>query len=494
MVNAVSVRTAGAPVPFATPDPVALAARIVRDNMANGRADLPGIRRDLDAVRAQDPELGAAVQRHVDARLTPVQRGQLASATYAVRAPDGEAVTFAADAPSVADHRAQAPGSPGRALYDRMDRMWGDRRPGTDDTSRIEAGLRAMQASGLSLATAEATQFASSAPPQAAAPPDRVKLVADLTQMALDLTGIVDPTPISDGSNAIISAGRAIGSMFGGEWKEAGGHLGNGVLSAAGILPILGDAAKIGKIGKWAQTVADAVATVAHNPALRATFEPSLRAIRDAVASIPAGVLDKLPSGARESIERMKGQLDEFFGAAGRTFSGAVTATAERLGIPPEKVQAIADAGRGNRPTNPADYLSTSRIAEHARAFEGGGSRFTMQSSIDDYGLGQTDGTTFIMTRAEADQLVASTGGDPRKLEAALGLPVGQLDDGQLMRVDFSPQAMDDLGMRMPNGNEAGANTNWLPGGLVPSGANEAVIDGARARPEHYVSNPVPPR
>lgn len=320
MVNAVSAGAAGAPAPFATPDPVALAARIVRDNTQNGRANLSEIKRDLDAVKAQDPDLAAAVARHVDARLTPVQRGQLAAATYAARAPDGQSLVFSNDAPSVADYRGHAAGSVGRALYDRMDRIWGDGRPGTDDTTRIEAGLRTMQASGLSLATAEATQFASTNPVPPA-PPSRAELTADLAQLALDLAGIVDPFGVADGSNAIISVGRAIGSAWGGEFGQAGGHLGNGVLSVAGLLPILGDAAKLGKIGKWAQTVADAVAAVAHNPALRAAFEPSLRAIRDAVGKIPQGALDKLPQGARESLERMKGQLDEFFGISKRPLS-----------------------------------------------------------------------------------------------------------------------------------------------------------------------------
>lgn len=28
----------------------------------------------------------------------------------------------------------------------------------------------------------------------------------------------------------------------------------------------------------------------------------------------------------------------------------------------------------------------------------------------------------------------------------------------------------------MPSGNEAGANVNWIPGGKLPTGLNEAVI------------------
>ncbi|NIJ19945.1 hypothetical protein FHS95_001614 [Sphingomonas naasensis] len=157
-------------------------------------------------------------------------------------------------------------------------------------------------------------------PPAAAndAGPDPVELGLDLTQLALDITGIIEPTPISDGSNTVISAGRAIGSLFSGDFGEAGGHALNGVLSAAGILPYLGDAAKAGKVGKWAQTVSDAVSAVATNPALRGALEPALRQVKNAVDAIPQGAIDALPGSARDAINRMKGQLDEFFGAGAR--------------------------------------------------------------------------------------------------------------------------------------------------------------------------------
>lgn len=148
--------------------------------------------------------------------------------------------------------------------------------------------------------------------------PDPVTLGLDLTQLALDITGIIEPTPISDGSNTVISAGRAIGALFSGDFGEAGGHALNGVLSAAGILPYLGDAAKAGKIGKWAQTVSDAISAIAANPALRSALEPGLRAVKDAVGAIPQGAIDALPASARDALQRMRGQLDEFFGASAR--------------------------------------------------------------------------------------------------------------------------------------------------------------------------------
>lgn len=481
MVQAVSAANTSAQT-AAAPDPGMLAARILAEHTRSGRRDLGEIKRELSALAAQDPALGAAVTRAVEARLGPVGAGELARATFAVTLADGSQVGVSATAMPVADKFRQPARSGERQLYDRLDRVWGDGDPRTNDTPAIEAGIRDMLARNLTLAQVEAARGPAPAP---ASGPSTATLVADLGQMALDLVGIIDPTGIADGSNAVISLGRAIGAAVSGEGGDALGHLGNGLLSAAGIIPLLGDAAKAGKIGKWAQTVADAVAAAAHNPAARAALEPALREIRDAVSRIPGGALDALPASARGSLERMRGQLDEFFGAGARVFNDAVTSTASRLGISPEKVQDIIDAGKGNRP-DPSTYLPASRIAEHAQAFDGGASRFTLQGTVDKYGLGQRDGTTFVMTRAEADRILASTNGDPRKLEAALGLPPGQLDDGTLVRVDFSPDAMDDLNVRMPTGNEAGANNQWLPGGLLPSGANEAVLDGAKARPDHY--------
>src|SRR5207245_11296829 len=55
-------------------------------------------------------------------------------------------------------------------------------------------------------------------------------------QLILDITGTVDPTPISSGSNAIIS-------MPSGDWGEAGGYL-------LGAIPLFGNAKAAEKLGE----------------------------------------------------------------------------------------------------------------------------------------------------------------------------------------------------------------------------------------------------
>ncbi|MET1755815.1 DNA/RNA non-specific endonuclease [Novosphingobium sp. RD2P27] len=170
--------------------------------------------------------------------------------------------------------------------------------------------------------------------------PDPVQLGLDLGQMALDITGIVDPTPISDGSNAVISVGRSIGSLFSGDIGEAGGPLLNAGISAVAIVPALGDVAKAGKIGNWAQTVADSVSAIAHNPAARAALEPGLRTIKDAVDKIPQSAMDALPASARESIESMKRQLDDHFAPPSSSTATPRIADAAQAGVHTVKVGA----------------------------------------------------------------------------------------------------------------------------------------------------------
>jgi hypothetical protein len=148
--------------------------------------------------------------------------------------------------------------------------------------------------------------------------PSTATMVADLAQMTLDLTGIVDPTPISDGANAVISLGRMGGALWNGEWGAAGGHLLNGAISVVGFIPALGDLAKAGKIGNWAETVANAVTMAARNPAMRATLEAPLRELAEVVGKVPQSAIDALPAGARESFARMKTQLDEFVSGGAR--------------------------------------------------------------------------------------------------------------------------------------------------------------------------------
>ncbi|TKR30484.1 hypothetical protein FCE95_10220 [Luteimonas gilva] len=151
--------------------------------------------------------------------------------------------------------------------------------------------------------------------------------------------------------------------------------------------------------------------------------------------------------------------------------------------LPTSLIDDITKLPKGTRPA-PSEYLSPAYIDQHMALFDDGASRFATQSAVDKYGIARADGTTFVMPKAEADALIASAGGDTAKLEEALGLPPGTLANDPLVRIDFPNPKEGNI--RIPSGNEDGANTQWIPGGKLPTGSNEAVIDAGALPPSAY--------
>ena len=78
------------------------------------------------------------------------------------------------------------------------------------------------------------------------------------------------------------------------------------------------------------------------------------------------------------------------------------------------------------------------------------------------------------MSSEQADQLIKIDDGDVSKLEDLLGFDRGYLGTNPV-RVDIDSPS----GLRMPSGNELGANNYWEPGGYTSGGVKEAVIDPA---------------
>ncbi|AMP13637.1 hemagluttinin repeat family protein [Collimonas pratensis] len=149
----------------------------------------------------------------------------------------------------------------------------------------------------------------------------------------------------------------------------------------------------------------------------------------------------------------------------------------------------ILSIEKGMRP-DPSTYLSPSYISEHLAEFDSGASRFMTEGNLNKYGIGQRDGTSFVMPHQEANSLWNSTGGNARTLEEALGLPENFLDTNKLMRVDIPKPG--ELNLRIPSGNEAGANDLWIPGGKLPNGNSEAIIDVGGLPTDRYHVTPVP--
>ncbi len=135
----------------------------------------------------------------------------------------------------------------------------------------------------------------------AASAAQKQELMLDLGQMALDVAGLFDPTPISDGANGVIS-------LFRGDFLGAG-------LSAVSMIPYIGDAAKLGKLGKWAETVSKAADLAKVDSAFAAAAKPVLEKLKGAIDALP---LDKLPESARNTLETASRKLDEALSARPR--------------------------------------------------------------------------------------------------------------------------------------------------------------------------------
>ncbi|MBM4252044.1 MAG: hypothetical protein FJ146_08745 [Deltaproteobacteria bacterium] len=142
--------------------------------------------------------------------------------------------------------------------------------------------------------------------------------------------------------------------------------------------------------------------------------------------------------------------------------------------IGPERYAQIINTPKGQRPL-PETYLPKSYIDAHLAKFDEGATRLIPKQRFDRYGPAQTDGTAFVLTKRDADRIIEKCGNDLRSYEQYLGYDRGALDGDTLLRLDIQyPQK---IGLRLPSGNEPGANSHWLPGGILPSGSTEAVVD-----------------
>lgn len=170
-------------------------------------------------------------------------------------------------------------------------------------------------------------------------------------------------------------------------------------------------------------------------------------------------------------------------GIAPRTTSGKST-----FSLAPEDSARVINVPKGQRP-EATDYLPEEYVNEHLSLFANGASRFMSEENYQRYGIAQRDGTTFVMPRDQADALLFNTKGNTNSLELSLGLDAGLLDTNNLLRIDIPKPA--EFNLRIPSGNEAGANSHWIPGGKLPNGDSEAIINGRDVPSSDYQVNPV---
>ena len=132
---------------------------------------------------------------------------------------------------------------------------------------------------------------------------------------------------------------------------------------------------------------------------------------------------------------------------------------------------------KGKRPA-PETYLKRRYIRRHLKNFKAGASCIVSKELLERYhgdSIGKADNSQFIMMKSEMDSVLMRSHGDLSRIEHELGIPAGAWRHRVLVRIDIPKPKK--LKLRMPSGNEIGANVLWLPGGLLPTGYKEAVID-----------------
>jgi hypothetical protein len=174
--------------------------------------------------------------------------------------------------------------------------MAGSRRPGVQGGSSTVAELD----SGTLCRVASPSPGAVDAADTALTPEQRA-LITDVAQIALDLAGIVDPTPTADVTNAVISATRS-------DWSGAG-------LSLIGVIPYLGDLAKAGKLPRWLATMEKCIVQAGRSQRFATLVRPLLTRIYQALDALP---LNAMPPSLRRTLDELRGKLSALVGAPAR--------------------------------------------------------------------------------------------------------------------------------------------------------------------------------
>ncbi len=136
-------------------------------------------------------------------------------------------------------------------------------------------------------------------------------------------------------------------------------------------------------------------------------------------------------------------------------------------GLDLDTIAKIVNTPKAERP-HPSEYLNPTYSEQHLAPFKDGVTK--IMGSEPNGQLGRD--STFVMPTSVADKVIELSQGDPRKLETLLAVPGGTFGSNPI-RVDST----DFTGLRIPSGNEGGANEQWIPGGFTAGGIPEAVVD-----------------
>lgn len=145
-----------------------------------------------------------------------------------------------------------------------------------------------------------------------------------------------------------------------------------------------------------------------------------------------------------------------------------------------QQINSIIEIEKGERPAHET-YLSQKYIKNHLKKFCKGLSIITGVQSFEKYMLhadliGREDNTCFVMPKKICDKIEKEAGGNISVWEKKLSFDAGYFaNQGGLVRIDILD--FKDLNLRIPNGNESGANEHWIPGGWTIGDTPEAVTN-----------------
>jgi hypothetical protein len=180
--------------------------------------------------------------------------------------------------------------------------------------------------------------------------PEQQVLLLDLTQIALDVAGIFEPTPFADLTNASISAARS-------DWTGAG-------ISLLGTIPYVGDAAKAGKFPRYLKTVERVIAEAQVSASFMRVARPLLLRVYRHIDTVQAFV----PAAARNRFMALRGNLAVMLGASGRLARAKqlIRTLGPRLKDPNDvlgTIEALLSNGTPGRMSTHADDLLADLLA-----------------------------------------------------------------------------------------------------------------------------------
>lgn len=126
----------------------------------------------------------------------------------------------------------------------------------------------------------------------------------------------------------------------------------------------------------------------------------------------------------------------------------------------------------------PQEYLTESYINSQINSFKNDGVAYLVPKDVlEIYGrkiLGRPDGQ-FVMKRSELKTVLSQANGNIAKLEKILGIDKGTWTGKTIVMIEITDVEI--INLRIPSGFETGINPQWIPGGKLPTGMNEAVCD-----------------